>query len=97
MKTPYDEERVFETGRGLTAINGAVALIAVLLICQLWVLWSALELVLDGVYQAALPAAIVSGILFAGTLALYQLIRRVESRRGRRWSDGAPRTNVRAW
>ena len=46
--------------RGLTAIDGAIALIAVLLIVQMWLLTATLEAFLAGHRGPALPAAIVS-------------------------------------
>jgi predicted Co/Zn/Cd cation transporter (cation efflux family) len=56
--------------RELTAIDGALALLAVLLIVQIWLLTAALEAFLAGHRETALPAAIVSGILFAGCCGL---------------------------
>ena len=50
--------------RGLTAIAGAMALIAVLLIVQIWLLSAALESFLAGHRRTALPAAVFSGIMF---------------------------------
>jgi hypothetical protein len=64
--------------RGLTAIDGALALIAVLLIVQMWLLTAALEIFLAGHPEAALPAAIVSGVLFLGCLGLFLFVRGVD-------------------
>src|ERR1043165_3371402 len=50
--------------RGLTAIAGAMSLIAVLLIVQIWLLSAALESFLAGKHHTALPAAIFSGLMF---------------------------------
>ena len=50
--------------RGLTAIAGAMSLIAVLLIVQIWLLSAALESFLAGKRHSALPAAIFSGVMF---------------------------------
>lgn len=50
--------------RGLTAIAGAVSLIAVLLIVQIWLLIAALESFLAGKHHTALPAATFSGSMF---------------------------------
>ena len=66
----------------LTAITAGVALIATLLVVQMWLLSVALEAFLAGHRETALPAAIVSGVLFAGAAGLYWLIERVD-RRGR--------------
>ena len=65
--------------RGLTAINGAMTLIVVLLIVQIWLLSATLEAFLAGHHEAALPGAIISGILFAACLALYLFVDRVDA------------------
>ena len=70
--------------RGLTAIDGAMALIFVMLVVQVWLLSATLEAYLAGHTEAALPGAIVSGILFAACAALYLFVDRIDSetRRG---------------
>ena len=70
--------------RSLTAIDGAMVLIVVLLIVQIWLLSATLESYLGGHREAAIPGAIISGILFAACLALYLFVHRVDSevRRG---------------
>src|SRR5450631_4040124 len=65
--------------RGLTAIDGAMALIVILLIVQIWLLSATLESYLAGHREAALPAAIISGILFAACLGLYRFVDRIDS------------------
>ena len=65
--------------RGLTAISGAMSLIAVLLVVQVWLLSAALESYLAGNLPAALPAAIFSGVMFMICLGLYFFINRVDS------------------
>lgn len=60
--------------RGLTAIDGAMALIVVLLMIQIWLLSAALSAFLAGHRDAALPAAIVSGIIFLVCLGLFLMI-----------------------
>jgi len=64
--------------RSLTAIDGAIALIAILLIVQMWLLTATLEGFLAGHRQPALPAAILSAVLFAACCALYAFIARVD-------------------
>jgi uncharacterized protein DUF6755 len=64
--------------RGLTAIDGALALIAVLLIVQMWLLTATLESFLAGHPEAALPAALVSGLLLLACLGLFLFIRGVD-------------------
>jgi hypothetical protein len=70
--------------RGLTAIDGAMVLIIVLLIVQMWLLSATLEAFLAGHRDAALPGAIISALLFAACLALYLFVDRVDAevRRG---------------
>ena len=50
-----------------------------LLIVQMWLLTATLESYLAGHQDAALPGALVSGVLFAGTLGLYLFIRRLDA------------------
>jgi hypothetical protein len=56
--------------KGLVAIDGAMALIVLLVVVQIWLLSAALESFLAGHSETALPAAIVSGLLFVGCVAL---------------------------
>ena len=65
--------------RGLTAIAGAMSLIAILLIVQIWLLSATLESFLSGNRHAALPAAIFSGVMFLICLGLYAFVDRVDS------------------
>jgi predicted Co/Zn/Cd cation transporter (cation efflux family) len=65
--------------RGLTVIGGAMSLIAVLLVVQIWLLSAALESFLAGERSVALPAAIFSGVLFLACFALYRFVDRVDS------------------
>jgi hypothetical protein len=68
---------------GLTAIDGAMALIIVLLIVQIWLITATLETYLAGHHETALPGAIVSGLIFLACAGLYLFIDRLdtESRR----------------
>jgi len=65
-------------GRGLVAIDGAMALIAILLIVQIWLLSATLEAYLAGHVGAVIPGAIFSGIIFAGCLTLNFFVDRVD-------------------
>ena len=67
-----DEDKV--QGHGLVAIDAALALIAVLLVVQMWLLTAALESHLAGHYATAVPAAIVSAVLFLASLALFLFV-----------------------
>jgi predicted Co/Zn/Cd cation transporter (cation efflux family) len=74
---PWDEKALPQS-RGLSAIDGAIALIVILLIVQMWWLTASLEAYLSGHHESALPAAIVSGVLFIICLLLFLFIRRVD-------------------
>jgi len=65
--------------RGLTAIDGALALITILLIVQMWLLTATLESYLAGHHEVALPGAIVSGVIFLICAGLYLFVRRVDA------------------
>jgi hypothetical protein len=69
----------FPQSRGLTAIAGAMSLIAILLVVQVWLLSAALESFLAGHHKTALPAAIFSGLIFAICLGLYAFVDKVDS------------------
>jgi F0F1-type ATP synthase assembly protein I len=56
--------------KGLVAIDGAMALIVLLVVVQIWLLSAALESFLAGHSETALPAAIFSGLLFFSCVAL---------------------------
>jgi hypothetical protein len=61
-----------------TAIDGALVLIAVLLLVQMWLLSASLDTFLAGYPATAIPAAIVSGLLFAACLGLFFFVQRVD-------------------
>jgi hypothetical protein len=64
--------------RGLVAINGAMTLIVIFLVAQIWLLSATLEAFLAGHAGAVLPAAIVSGVVFSGCLALNLFVMRID-------------------
>ena len=64
--------------RGSTAIDGANALIAILVIVQMWLVSAALEAALAGRDDSALPAAIASGVLCGGCFLLFRFVTRVD-------------------
>ena len=66
--------------RGLTAIDGAISLIAILLIVQIWLLTATLEAFLAGHSEPLLPAAIISGVIFAACFGLYLFVKRVDEK-----------------
>ena len=65
--------------RGITAIDGAIALTTILLIVQMWLLTATLEAYLAGHSEPILPAAIISGLIFAGCAGLFLLIHRIDA------------------
>ena len=67
-----------QQNRGLTAIDAVTALLAIVLIIQIWLLSATLDTYLAGHVETALPAAIVSGLLSAICLGLYLFVRRVD-------------------
>jgi hypothetical protein len=69
------------SNRRRDAIDGALALLTVLLVVQMWLLTATLEADLAGHHEAALPGAVLSGLLFAACLALGLLAERVHARR----------------
>jgi uncharacterized MnhB-related membrane protein len=64
--------------RGLTAIDGANALIAILVLVQMWLLSAAVEAALAGAGRATLPAVIASGALTAVCAGLYRFVSRID-------------------
>lgn len=65
--------------RGLTAIVGAMSLIAVLLIVQVWLLSATLESFLKGNRGAAVPAVVFSGLIFLICFSLYLFVNRIDA------------------
>ena len=71
-------------GRGLVAVDGALALISILLIVQMWLVTAALESFLAGHHEVAVPAALISGLIFGGCGALYSFVESLDDEvRGR--------------
>ncbi|MBP6703377.1 MAG: hypothetical protein KBH14_00850 [Vicinamibacteria bacterium] len=66
------------THRSLTALDGAISLIAILLIVQMWLLTATLEAFLAGHHEVATPGAILSGLLFAASFGLYRFIEGID-------------------
>lgn len=60
--------------KGLVAIDGAMALIVLLVVVQTWLLSAALESFLAGHLETTLPAAIFSGLLFLSCVALTMFV-----------------------
>ena len=69
--------------RRLVAIDGAIALMAVVLMVQMWLLTATLEEYLRGHRSIAGPAAIAAGVLFAVCAGLALLVHRIDTRNRR--------------
>ncbi len=59
-------------------VDGAMLLIVILLVIQVWLLTASVELWLAGRRQVVLPAMLLSGSLFAGCVGLLALARRTD-------------------
>ncbi len=68
----------FQT-RALTAMDGVMALIILLLFVQIWLLFATLEAFLAGHREVALPAAIISGLIFVACFGLYVFAERLDA------------------
>lgn len=73
-----DDRDFSKQTKGLVAMDGAMALIVLLVIVQIWLLSAALEALLAGHTETALPAAIFSGLLFLSCVALTSFVGRVD-------------------
>jgi hypothetical protein len=60
--------------RRTTAVTGALALIALLVIVQMWLLTATLESYLAGHHDVAAPATIVSAVICGACLGLYGFV-----------------------
>ena len=66
--------------RGLNSITGAMCLIVILLIVQIWLLSATLDSYLAGRHSAALPAALISGVTYVCCFGLYLFIEAIDRR-----------------
>jgi hypothetical protein len=62
----------------VTALDGAAALLILLLMVQVWLLSATLDAYLAGHSDVALPGAICSGFLFAASAGLYWFVQRID-------------------
>lgn len=65
--------------KGLTAIDGAMALIVILILVQIWLVVATLETYLAGHKEPALAGAIISGLIFLACFGLYLFIERMDT------------------
>ena len=59
-------------------VRRAVALLMILLMVQIWLLTSTLESFLVGQRERAVPAALISGLLFLACMEIYLLVDRLD-------------------
>lgn len=64
---------------GLVVVDAALAMIAILLIVQMWLLSATLDAFLGGRRAVVLPAALVSIVLCACCVALGMFVRRMRA------------------
>jgi hypothetical protein len=83
MRPPPSPLRVRDRRRALSALDGALALLVVILIAQTWVLGASLDAYLGGHRGSALAGAIASAVLFAGAIGLYAFIVKIDRRKDR--------------
>jgi predicted Co/Zn/Cd cation transporter (cation efflux family) len=76
-----EPEELRSQARGLNAITGAMSLVVILLIVQMWLLSATLDSYLAGRHHAVLPAIIISAMIFAACFALYLFVERIDSQR----------------
>ena len=65
-------------GRGLNAITGAMSLVVVMLMVQIWLLSATLDSYLANRHRVGLPAAIISAIIFGACFGLYMFVERID-------------------
>ena len=73
-------QRDIPRNRKLTAIDGAMSLIVLLLIIQMWLLSATLDSFLAGDRDSALGGALISAVLFLSCGCLYLFVVRLERR-----------------
>jgi hypothetical protein len=78
MNGPYDPAKLPPRSRGLNAITGAMSLVVVLLMVQIWLLSATLDSYLAGRGGGAVPAAIISLVMFLASFALYLFVGRID-------------------
>jgi Family of unknown function (DUF6755) len=68
-------------GRRIIAIDGAIALLILLLMVQVWLLSATLDAVLAGHADAALPGAACGGVIFAAVAGLFWFVHSMDRNR----------------
>ncbi len=73
----YDPAKL-PRSRGLNAISGAMSLVVVLLMVQIWLLSATLDSYLSNRHGAVVPGAIISGVIFLFCFLLYLFIEGID-------------------
>ena len=66
--------------RRRVAVDAAMLLVVILLIVQIWLLTATLESFLAGHHSVALPAMLLSGVLFLLCFGIYAFMRNLDRR-----------------
>ena len=74
----YDATKLPPQSRGLSAITGAMSLIVVLLMVQIWLLSATLDSYLANRQGAVVPAAAISAVVFLFCFGLYLFVERID-------------------
>ena len=67
--------------RRRVAVDAALIFVVVLLMVQMWLLTATLESYLAGHHDVALPGMLLSGVLLAGSVAIYRFLLRLDRAR----------------
>ena len=78
MSSPRDPIQLPPQRRGLNAITGAMSIVVVMLMVQIWLLSATLDSYLASRHRVALPAAIISAIIFGACFGLYMFVERID-------------------
>jgi Family of unknown function (DUF6755) len=70
--------QISQPDRRRAAVDAALIFVMVLLMVQMWLLTATLESYLAGHHDVALSGMLVSGVLFAGALAIYRFLVRLD-------------------
>jgi hypothetical protein len=70
--------RISRPDRRRAPVDAALIFVVVLLMVQMWLLTATLESYLAGHRSVALSGMLISGVLFAGALAIYRFLMRVD-------------------
>lgn len=69
--------------RPIGPVTGIVVMMAILIVMQMWLLTATLEAFLAGDVGAAVPGAVISGLVFLAVGALYVFLVKLDARQRR--------------